>query len=298
MALPFASIVSTPGSGGGSLYDFKENERLKLIVIEIGHTYAYEKLKKEEQKKRDEQCDAFGETLEPLPLSFKEGGIRVKCVVLARGNSADNAILTPICTANTPKENMIIVSFEMPTPFVIKNKSRWQYQRGFDTDKIRNGSPMYVNILPAINETTAILPSGKVPVSKLTSADKETDEGKDALMKEADRVAEWEAVLSLWNQLSEKEAENFLKHLFAAYAGIIHKSEIGEFKTIQPEVGVVWEVGVNGPNYVAPKPCRYENKTNILNLSFSVSNEVSKAKTLREKLVEFEEEEMMEAEKW
>lgn len=298
MGLPFAQYV--PEQSGGFSYDFLPNERLKLIVTKIGHTYEYEKELKLKMQKESEKALAFGDDFAPAETSHKIGGMKLECVVIARSNEAYAPALRSIVNQTTPKESLITLNLEMPAPFVIHNKTKFSYQNGVDSDKIKNGLPFFGPIFPRINECGAKIDGKYVSLSKMNDLIKTSPEGLQTLADEANRNAMWDALITHWNNMSEQEATEALRMLIASWAGIVHKSDLGKFKTILPEVGTVWEVGVSGPQYVTPVPAKYDSelKKTVWNCGWTVETQKEKAMVLAEKLKEYDEEDMKAQEAW
>lgn len=284
MALPFSHLVSN--TAPGALYDFKENERLRLIITKIGHHHEYEKMKELEAKKAETEAMAFGDQIKALETSYRIGGISIECVVLGRSNAPDAPVIANHVTPTTPAEQLITVRFQMPSIENIHSKNMWQYQQGIDSDKTKNGYPFTTNILPKISQEAAVINGTRIPVKDLTEIQATiTDEGMKAVAAEANRLAEWKSVIDFFRSVSEEQAKTYMFNLMASWAGMVHRDELGAFTTVLPEVGLIWEVGVNGPNYVRPLPFRWEKgKGTIWNVGFNVTKNQGQAAVLAEKL--------------
>ena len=285
MGLPFAKLVSnnTPGAS----YDFKENERLRLIIIKIGHHWEYEKMKRLEAEKEASLALAFGEQVSQLDASFKLGGISIEAVVIGRSNEPFAPVIQNFVTPSTPVEQLIRVRFDMPTPEVIFKKNAWQYQQGIDAEKVKNGFPFTTNMFPKISPTTVKIDGQNVKFEDLTEAQKTgTVEGQTAAANETKRLAEWNAVMSFFQSVPESNAAQYMRHLMAAWAGIVHRNDMGDFSLVEPTVGTIWDVGVNGPSYVRPVPFKYvaEKKSTEWNVGLTVSQNEAQAIKLLEKL--------------
>ena len=289
MALPFQHLVSntTPGA----LYDFKENERLRLIITKIGHHHEYEKMKELEAKKAETEAMAFGDQVAALETSFKLGGISIECVVLGRSNAPDTDVLQNFVTPATPADQLITVKFQMPNIETIHNKNLWNFQQGIDSDKTKNGLPFTTNMFPKISPEVAVINGTRIPVKDLTDIQKTvSDEGVKAVAAETNRLAEWKAVIDFFRAVTEEQAKAYMFNLLSSWAGIVHRNELGEYKTIPPAVGTIWDVGVNGSSYVRPLPFRWDRDTKktVWNIGFNVSNNIQQALTLKEKLKSLE----------
>lgn len=284
MGLPFQHLVSN--STPGALYDFKENERLRLIVYNIGHHNEYEKMKQLEAKKAETEALAFGDQVASLETSFRLGGISIDCVVLGRSNAPDSPVIQNHVTPATPAEQLTTVRFQMPSIETIHSRNMWQYQQGIDSEKTKNGYPFTVNILPKISQEAANINGTRIPVKDLTEIQATvTDEGMKAVAAEANRLAEWKSVIEFFRSVSEEQAKTYMFNLMASWAGIVHRDELGAFTTVLPSVGTIWEVGVNGPSYVRPLPFRWEKgKGTIWNVGFNVTQNPQQAMVLKEKL--------------
>jgi len=215
----------------GKKYPVKNGAIVQLMMLGTTQTYLYLKALEAENASRKEEAKELGRPFKPLKPNYKDGGMAIKCAILAQDNEA------------VPFNQSAIVYFEMPTPDQIyaKPNGAFKYEKG-GTLVAYNGKPKISALIPSAKPSIIYDEATNKPISidSLNLDDALVKEQyRDLIVSEEYRVTAWENILKYWDSVTEAKAVEDLGLHFAKLKLLCNLTD-SKVNYILPKLGLTF----------------------------------------------------------